>query len=202
MADLAFPTGAVLGSWAMSIDTDGLERRKSRFTGKQSVTIHAPGKWRGAFTINLVDQRDRATAPDVAARINAWVAALVAGLSSDVPFPPTTPTIPTVPSSFTVTDVNADNELTLSASRTFRDGDFFKAGDRVYQVRQPALGPGMMTDAVTVVPYGQSLRRSDLVGSEIAPADVIQVVAAEDVAVSEDPSFAGPWVVAWEELVE
>ena len=84
---------------------------------------------------------------------------------------------------------------------TVGDGWFLKLGDRLYQVDQPSLGAGSPALTFRVVPYGLALRRSDVVGAAVTPADEIEAHAAGPIESPRDPSFAGPWVIGWEESV-
>ena len=198
MAEIPYPARAWRTAWSMQVDPFGLEVHESEFTGEESYVVNAAGRWRGTFTLAAVDAADRDPDPDIAAEIAAWAGGLAGGDTTRVPIPPGYPTLPTG-TTRRVTGISAAGAIQYAGPLTVKNGDLLRVGDRIYRVRDSALGAGRPTVALAVVPYGIGLRRSRVIGADIVPADSILVRAAGEIPDSADAEFSGPWVVPWVE---
>ena len=204
---MSLPDGLWVTAFPMQVDLTGIITQRSRFTDEIMRLVVAPGRWQGSISLAVQDEWSRthddvndSARADIAARANAFVSAFASGQTATLPM--RGPTIAAAAVAPTVDTITAAGILNLSAEIEIADADFVRIGDRIYQARDPALGTGAMTDALTVEPHGIHLRRSTVVGQTVVPADVIQAETVDyrTIASPRDPEFWGPWTFNWREV--
>lgn len=191
MADLTLPAGVELVSMDLGVEWPGLQKHENPFSGKSTYLERAHGRYVGTATFALTDRHDQAT--------GALTAMLITALRGGVKTVDLPLNLPTV------RDTGAQIAAVLPAERFLLDealqgapGDYLAIAGRLKQIRTIQTTGNPARSTIAAEPYFPHP-----VGAAVRPAATIEVRQRDiqPIIAPRDPSFWGPWVLPFEEVI-